>query len=211
MGGSRIKGRILDAAIQLFGKFGFEGVTTRRIAGMAKCMEGGIYRLYGDKVRLYEEAVATVVEAALNSMATFALGLYTETSGRDQADAVKAAAHRWYSSISRDGARLLQQVLLNDKPRKQQAKQPFACVLAILQKTLEASENARDGFDAKTRTESLIWALFQLKLNYAGPAEKEEQEVDRFLQDWLQTLPVSDKPGYSDPDREFPRSRKARK
>jgi AcrR family transcriptional regulator len=199
MGDSRIKGRILQAAIQLFGNFGFGGVTTRGIAKMAQCMEGGIYRLYGDKAGLYEEVVATVVEATLNSMATFALKLYTETSGRmDRDETIKAAVHCWYWSMSLDGAKLMQQVLLHDKPHEQQVRQPFANVLAILQKTLESDvERPLQGFDSTTRIECLIWALFHLKLTHEGPADKERLELDRFLQDWLQTVPSSDKSGHS--------------
>jgi AcrR family transcriptional regulator len=195
MGDSRIKGPILQAAIQLFGKFGFEGVTTRSLAKAAHCMEGGLFRLYGNKARLYEEAVVAVIEATRNSMAAFALELYTEKSEKmGQEDIIRAAVHRWYSSLSLDGAKLLQQVLLNDKEHKQQAQQSFANVLAILQKILEPDfECAQKGSDVKTRTESLISTLFQLKLSYAGPADKEGQEVDRYLQDWLVTIPDNGK------------------
>ncbi len=198
MGGSRIKGPILEAAIRLFGKFGFEGVTTRGIAQEAHCMEGGIYRLYGNKTRLYEEAIASVVQGTLGSLAAIALGLYTEKSTKmGQEEIIKAAVHGWYSSFSQDGAKLLQQVLLNDNEHKPGAHQPFANVLAILQRTLESeSEKAGKRFDAKTRTEGLISALFQLKLTYEGPADKEHQEVDRHLQDWLVTLPREDQARY---------------
>src|SRR5215467_1546369 len=115
MSGSRIKGPILEAAIHLFGKFGYEGVTTRDLARGARCMEGGIYRIYGRKRHLYEDAISAVVQAINTSMAEFALGLYTETgTTMGPEDIMKAAVHRWYSSLSRDGARLIQQVLLND-------------------------------------------------------------------------------------------------
>jgi len=139
--------------------------------------------------------VTAVVEASVNSMAAFALALYTEKREKmGPEDVIKAAVHRWYSSLSLDGAKLLQQILLNDKQRKNQAQQSFANVLAILQKTLESdSKDTRKRFDSKTRTESLISTLFQLKLSYAGPPDKEKQEVDRYLQDWLLTVPASDK------------------
>jgi AcrR family transcriptional regulator len=195
MGGSRIKGPILQAAIQLFGKLGFEGVTTRELARAAHCMEGGIYRIYGRKRHLYDDAITAVVQATNTSMAAFVLGLYSETGATmGPEDVIKAAVHRWYSSLSQDGAKLLQQILLNDKQHKHQAQQSFANVLAILQKTLESdSKDTRKRFDSKTRTESLISTLFQLKLSYVGPADKEKQEVDHYLQDWLLTVPASDK------------------
>lgn len=197
MGASRIKGPILDAAIHLFGRVGFEGVTTRELAREARCMEGGIYRLYGGKARLYDEAISAVLQATNHSMAAFALGLYTETAATmAPEEIIKAAVHRWYSSLTQDGAKLLQQVLLNDKKHQQQVQEPFANILAILQKTLADSKISGKEFDPKTRTEALISALFQLKLSHPGPAENERQEVDRYLQDWLLTLPARDTPRY---------------
>jgi AcrR family transcriptional regulator len=194
MAESKIRGRILDAAILLFGKFSYEGVTTRGLAKAANCMEGGIYRLFGDKESLYEVAITTVVQTSVNSMAEFALKLYTEKSKKtSQTEIIKSAVHRWYSSFSVEGARLLQQIFLNDKRRRPQAQQPFDNILAILQTTLEQdSRKAAKAPVPKTRCESLIWTLFQLKLSYTAPADKEKQEVDRFLQDWLLTITTTD-------------------
>jgi AcrR family transcriptional regulator len=194
MAESRIKGRILQAAIQLFGKFSFEGVTTRGLAKSAQCMEGGIYRLFGDKERLYDDAIASVVQASVSGMAEFALRMYTDKSKKfGETEIIKAAVHRWYSSLSQDGARLLQQILLNDKRRRPQAHQAFDNILAILQTTLEqSSKKPAKSFAPKTRSESLIWTLFQLKLSYSGTADKEQQEVDRYLHDWLLTVQATD-------------------
>jgi AcrR family transcriptional regulator len=194
MAGSKIKGRILEAAINLFGKFSFEGVTTRDVAKMAHCMEGGIYRLFGDKERLYDDAIANVVQGCVSSMAEFALKLYTDKNKNgSHTEIIKAAVHRWYFSFSLDGARLLQQIILNDKSRRQQAQQPFDSILAILQTTLEQESNKiAKGYGPKTRSESLISTLFQLKLSYTGSAEREKHEVDRFLQDWLLSVHAND-------------------
>lgn len=194
MAESRIKGRILTAAIQLFGKFSFEGVTTRGLAKAAQCMEGGIYRLFGDKERLYEDAITNVVQASVNSMAGFALKLYTEKGKKTgYSEMIRTAVHGWYFSFSPDGARLLQQVILNDKRRRAQAHQAFDNILAILQTTLDQNpKKPAKAFAPKTRCESLIWTLFQLKLSYDGPANKENQEVDRYLNDWLLTIPAGD-------------------
>ena len=198
MGGPRIEGRILKAAIHLFGNSGFDGVTTRELAQEAHCMEGGIYRIYGGKRHVYVDAIKAVVQGTTGTMAAFALGLFTETGATmGQEEIIKAAVHRWYSSLSQAGARLIQQVLLNDAEHKEQAQESFANVLAILQKTLGMdSRVAGDGFDVKTRTEGLISALFQLKVSYSGTAENERQEVERYLQDWLWTLPCKDNARY---------------
>lgn len=194
MAESRIKSRILTAAIQLFGKFSYEGVTTRGLAKTAQCMEGGIYRLFGDKENLYQTAITHVVQGSVNSMAEFALKLYTEKGKKaGYTDVIRSAIHGWYGSFSPDGARLLQQVILNDKQRRPQAQQAFDNILAILQTTLDQnSKKPSKAFSPKTRSEGLIWTLFQLKLSYDSPANKENQEVDRYLDDWLLTVPTAD-------------------
>jgi AcrR family transcriptional regulator len=194
MAESKIKGRILNAAILLFGKFSYEGVTTRGLAKVANCMEGGIYRLFGDKQSLYDVALTTVVQAVVNGMAEFALKLYTEKSKKTgQKELIKAAVQRWYFSFSLEGARLVQQVILNDKRRRPQAQQSFDNILAILQTTIEQdAANPAESHQVKTRCESLIWTLFHLKLSYTGPADREKQELDRFLDDWLLSIHTAD-------------------
>src|SRR5262249_29599990 len=49
--------RLIDAAISVFGECGFRGATTRRIADAAGVNEVTIFRLFGSKSALLEEAV----------------------------------------------------------------------------------------------------------------------------------------------------------
>ena len=49
--------RLIDAAIAVFGECGFRGATTRRIADAAGVNEVTIFRLFGSKSALLEEAV----------------------------------------------------------------------------------------------------------------------------------------------------------
>jgi AcrR family transcriptional regulator len=49
--------RLIDAAIEVFGECGFRGATTRRIADAAGVNEVTIFRLFGSKSALLEEAV----------------------------------------------------------------------------------------------------------------------------------------------------------
>lgn len=49
--------RLIDAAISIFGECGFRGATTRRIADAAGVNEVTIFRLFGSKSALLEEAV----------------------------------------------------------------------------------------------------------------------------------------------------------
>ena len=49
--------RLIDAAIAVFGECGFRGATTRRIADAAGVNEVTLFRLFGSKSALLEEAV----------------------------------------------------------------------------------------------------------------------------------------------------------
>jgi len=49
--------RLIDAAIAVFGECGFRGATTRRIAETAEVNEVTLFRLFGSKSALLEEAV----------------------------------------------------------------------------------------------------------------------------------------------------------
>lgn len=49
--------RLIDAAIEVFGECGFRGATTRRIADAAGVNEVTLFRLFGSKSALLEEAV----------------------------------------------------------------------------------------------------------------------------------------------------------
>jgi AcrR family transcriptional regulator len=49
--------RLIDAAIAVFGECGFRGATTRRIADAAGVNEVTIFRIFGSKSALLEEAV----------------------------------------------------------------------------------------------------------------------------------------------------------
>lgn len=51
--------RILDAARKVFGEFGFRGATTRRIAQEAGVNEVTLFRTFGSKAALIEEALST--------------------------------------------------------------------------------------------------------------------------------------------------------
>lgn len=142
--------------------------------------------------RLYEEAINHVVQGSANGMAEFALRLYRNKGKKTgHPDIMRLAVLRWYFSFSADGARLLQQMILNDNRRPSQAHQAFHTIIAILEAMLgQDSIAGTKGYAPKTDSETLIWALFQLKLSYDGPAKAEKQEVNRYLENWLFRIPA---------------------
>lgn len=56
---------ILNAAVQVFSQHGFRGSTTRRIAEAAEVNEVTIFRYFGSKEALLQEAINTPVEVGL--------------------------------------------------------------------------------------------------------------------------------------------------
>lgn len=189
----QLESRILAAAIKLFGKFSYQGATVRGLAKTADCTVPSIFRLFVTKERLYEEAIRSVVQGSVNSMAAFALKLHTIHRGKKDFDSnvIRSAVHAWYFSFSPDGARLVQQVILSDTRRRTQVQQAFDNILAILEARLEqVSKETGKNFAPKTRSESLIRTLFQLKISNYGRPRSERQEVDRYIDNWLSTLPA---------------------
>jgi AcrR family transcriptional regulator len=192
---SKVEPLLIKAAISLFGEFGYEGVTTRALAGKAEVQEWNIYRLFGDKEGLYQRAITSVVQSSVDAMAEFALNFISGGSGKDmgQAALITAVVHHWYSSLSTSGARLIFHVRVGDKKRRTEAELPLGKIIGILEKTIEpeSRKTQKGKFDARTRAELLVRALFDLKTTYSGKQEKETDEVNRVLQDWLKTLPSS--------------------
>lgn len=60
--------RILDAAITLVGEYGYKGTTTRRIAERAGVNEITIFRKFGSKQGLFENAVVYIQNLIMNEM-----------------------------------------------------------------------------------------------------------------------------------------------
>ncbi|HRN54298.1 MAG TPA: helix-turn-helix domain-containing protein, partial [Gemmatimonadaceae bacterium] len=58
------KQQLIDAAIRVYGEAGFRGATTRRIAEEAGVNEVTLFRLFGSKGALIEEALRTRAESA---------------------------------------------------------------------------------------------------------------------------------------------------
>jgi len=83
--------RLIDAAIAVFGEFGFRGATTRRIADVAGVNEVTIFRLFGSKSALLEEAVRQSESATTRH----AHGALPDVPGDPQAELEVWAREHW--------------------------------------------------------------------------------------------------------------------
>lgn len=58
---SKIRAKILDAAVECFATSGYHGCSTKEIAASADVTEGSIFRLFRSKDKLFEEAIFAVI------------------------------------------------------------------------------------------------------------------------------------------------------
>jgi AcrR family transcriptional regulator len=195
--GSRVKPKIISAAITLFGRYGFYGATTLELAKEAHVIEGSLYRIFVTKEKLYEEALESVVRGSTDALAQFVLTLYTSDSkGQTLPDLVTSAVHCWYSSLTQDGARLMLQAAISDKKRYAHALSPNdklkGILMTMFEREFKEAKKGKTKFDAGTAIESLILTLFQFKISGMHSSPKDEMDqAERYLQNWLQSLPAA--------------------
>jgi AcrR family transcriptional regulator len=193
MAPSVVEPRLIMAAIELYGEYGFKSVSCNDLAKGARCAQWNVYRLFGGKKGLYKRAIEEVVAASMKSMAELALTLFSDKTQKstDQTKLISEFVHHWYSSLSLSGARLLSQARIDkDISTKTQANLPLEKLIGILEKRIE--ESSKDStIDARTRAELLVRSLLDLKVTYAARKDnraKENDEVNRYLKDWLRSI-----------------------
>lgn len=182
---SRIEGRILEHAIELFANYGYFGVTTRDLAKKAKVTEGSIYRLFTSKENLFEEAVKTVLSRSLDP-AQILLIIFNQEAKQDVISLTTSVLHRWYFSVSRAGARLLTQAYFAEPKWRKIAYGPIDKIIEILATVLERQAKDKK-VDSAATAKALIMALLHFKVTYASScsAEEEERTVSGMIQHWL--------------------------
>src|SRR3712207_1163119 len=69
------RARILEAAARVYAEFGYRGATTRRIATAAGVNEVTLFRTFGSKAALIDEAVRSSAAAGASSRSALAASL----------------------------------------------------------------------------------------------------------------------------------------
>lgn len=185
--GSKIKPKILSAAIALFGTWGYQGVTYALIARKAGCFPPAIFRNFKNMRGLYIEAIALVVDEVQKAMTPFAISLVSgagDANEKDRAATVTQVVEAWYKGLSRDGARFLLQVILSDPKRRPEIEKALDLLPKILVQTARIKMEG-DSKVISARAVDLANKLFYLKCIHAGTPEAELREVDRHLKEWL--------------------------
>jgi AcrR family transcriptional regulator len=187
---SKVQPKILDAAIKLFGEYGFEGVTTRDLAKEADVVEGSIYQWYKSKQNLYQQAINTVIARQFEDLGRFLVTLHGSTVEHGMAQQITEAVRMWYSSLSQPAARLLQQVLIADAKRYKDVRNLLDKVINIIAKTLdEWQKKTNRQSNAQAAAKTLVYSLFQIKVTYRKAAEADADSKE-FVEEWLLGLAV---------------------
>ena len=190
MSSSRIKGRILDAAIELFAANGVNGVTFEDLASKSKVTRGSIYRLFRTPEGLFEQALKTVLSRSLDP-ANFLLMIFEDKTHQEFPLLVAAAVRKWYYSISQPEARLLMQASFSDH-QWQDSEGPVERLIKILATSIERQLKTEKSskLNSTTVARSLVLGLFQLKLSFRPPgsAKEEKEAVEGMLQLWVKAV-----------------------
>lgn len=174
----KVEPEILQAAIKLFGQYGYRGVTTRDIAHEANVVEGSIYQWFKSKEYLYLQAVNAVIADINEEFGKFLIAVFGQSEQVDLAR-ISAAVQSWFASLPQAGAQLLMQAMRDDKVHKI-ARQPLDQLVNVLTKAL-ASQNPK--FDAQAAAMCLVRALFLTRVATESPtlANKEITQMSRLF------------------------------
>lgn len=183
--GSVVRPRLVEAAIELFGDKGFNGVAMSELASFAHTTGATVYRLFSHKKeKVYSVAVHEAIHRALEA-AEKSVSFWLKTRGEtDEAFRCGKALRMWYECLGKKEARLLQQVLLGDRKHRKLARTPLDKMSDHLAKALEqTSAKTRHTAEAlRELAETEVDALFQIKVSHIDDSlERVERRVDTFL------------------------------
>jgi AcrR family transcriptional regulator len=187
---STVRPVLLEKAILLFGERGYNGVTTRDLARAADVAEGSIYNLYKSKENLYMAALEDVTSRTQDELGQMLLAVYSEQKNQGAGYFIAQVARSWYHSISQAAARFLQQVMISDLGHQEKARKAIGQVVATIAAALAEKTKGRAATHAQESAETLILALFQLKVTLpigVGP-KAETEKVEAIIMNWLEKV-----------------------
>lgn len=153
-----IRDKLLDAAVRLYAEAGFRGTTTRRIAQEAGVKEITLFRHFGSKAALLQEAINRPIEAV------FGAAPLPEVPGDVQGELLEWARHQLRGM--RERRRLMRTCMAECEvfpemrpPEGSAPAQARESLCRYLERLREQSRAARD-FDPGTAAAMLMGTLF---------------------------------------------------
>lgn len=173
----KVRERVLDAAVDLFARYGYFGVTIRDLAQEAKTNLHGVYRSFRDKDGAFDAALDLMLGESL-SPAQLALLILEGGKKAEPRAMIQAAARQWNESLSTQGARILLQAYLSGNRRwEKPAADYLSQISEVLARSMEAQAGSSKQFNPKVAAMMLVFALLLFKVIEAPAKSKAEQAV----------------------------------
>lgn len=167
-----VRPRLLEAAIDLFTERGFSGVNVQDILLKASTNLNSFRTYFTDK----KGAFAATLEEALErapSASEMAMSVVQNRKKHDLRLVVREMVQTWYTSLSRQTAKLLMHALLSgNEDWRRKAGKYLSDITDVVTSCIEAEspKGAKGGFDPEAAAKSLVLALFALSVT-EGPSK----------------------------------------
>lgn len=185
---SKIRGRIVDAAIELYAQNGLHGTTTIQIAKRADVTEGSLFRLFRTKEKLFDEAL----EQSAGTMLAPAK-LRELLAQEDAASAIRSACHAVYFKCSPNTVRLSMFARLErpDLAEKYFDARFSQSIRAFAGRLRSAKGEVHRDLDPEEAAVSLFYILAQTRYRCVteGMSRKRQTAlVEKRLNSWLRCI-----------------------
>jgi AcrR family transcriptional regulator len=162
--GSVVRPRLVEAAIELFGAKGYDGVAIADLASAANTTGATVYRLFQHKKsKVYSVAVREAVYRAHQAVEECKFLLEDATG--DVGVRIGFVLQFWYQAFGKKEARLLQQVLMADSKNRKLAREALHKMADRLAKALEMGAKRKDPELLREIARAVIDGLFQIKVS----------------------------------------------
>jgi AcrR family transcriptional regulator len=185
---SKIRSRIVTAAVQCFSEHGFNGCSTNEIAKRADVTEGSLFRLFASKDKLFGEALDHSL-AALLPQSDFQKRL----ANPDFRAAILDACSAMVSNISQQTLRLTIYALLEGKGGSQEKCAPHVAArisaLASRIRLATKSRKVRKDVNPNNAARMLLLSLFHLRYHSVLlKAKGDKAAVENIVEIWLRGI-----------------------
>lgn len=183
-----VQPRLLKAAITLFAEHGYAGVNVQDIIVSARTNLNSFRRYFKDKEDAFDEVLKAVLARTPDS-SELAMMLIQNRHKQDLPSLIRAVVRRWYSTLSRETARLLMYAYLSNRAKwKRKAHAYSSKLVTLLASGMKANSSSKSDSDAQLAAQTLVMALWQFKITEAQDKTVKEQAaiVDTIIRQAVQ-------------------------
>ena len=182
--------QVLEAAIKLFAKRGFDGVSLTDLEAAAGATRTAIYQQFGSKEKLFEEALELALSRLLDPGA-FVMVIFENRKRQALPELLRSAVEKWYAAMPADTARLMIHASFSENKKwREAALAPIERTTELLATGMEREIRKKSGFRPAAAARAIVLSLLQYKVLYSGEMAGREEagEVRGVIEQWLQGL-----------------------